>query len=146
MTTQLFDELTVRCPESRSAVATAGHDRIAVRTETHTCNRVLVATELKLHLPGFDVPNSRRVIAGRQGAELSAWGTFGREQLPIRTKRERRLCAGQTSQHFSSVTIKTPDHRFLIGGFGREVVLIGTKHDLADSRRVASQNLDRFAR
>src|SRR5215217_7012582 len=83
VTTQLFDELSVRRPESRSAVATAGHDRITVRTETHTRNVVMVAVlvtaETKLHLPGFDVPHGRRVIACRQSAELSAWPTFGRE-------------------------------------------------------------------
>src|SRR5215212_6884271 len=143
--TQLFDELAVTGPKTRRAVATAGYDCVAVRTETHSGNVILMTTETEFHLAGRDIPDGCGETTVTQSTERCIRSTFGREKCPIRTKREGSPGARQAVQYFALVTIKAPDHCLLVSSLGREVILIGTERDLTDGSGVAPQDLDRFA-
>src|SRR5215204_3144809 len=135
--TQLFDELAVTGPETRRVVATARYDRVAVRTETHSGNVVLMITETEFHLARRDIPHGGGETTVRQSTQRCIRSTFGREKCPIRTERECSPGAGQAVQYFALITIKAPDHCLLVGSLGREVILIGTKCDLTDTGGVA---------
>src|SRR5689334_5255834 len=143
---QLFDELTIGGPKPRRAVATARHDLISIRAETHTRNDVLVVTKLKLHLTGGNIPHCRWILTGRQSAEHCAWTTFGREHCSIGAEGKCSLRASQPIQCDYFVTIKAPDHRFLVISLGRKVNLIGAERNLTDRSRVATQDFDRLPR
>src|SRR5215213_719282 len=143
--TQLFDELAVTGPETRRVVATARYDRVAVRTETLSCNVILMTTETEFHLARRDIPDGCGETTVTQSTQRCVRSTFGREKCPIRTERECSPGAGQAIQYFALVTIKAPDHCLLVSSLGREVILIGTERDLTDGSGVGPQDFECFA-